>query len=139
MRASTLFASSFALALIAAGCGGGGSSRQIGTTDQRIVGQWRGKSITLDGQSANCPGEVTSGNAEMSCSDSTSTVHSDGRVVTDGETINYYFNGSTLTLYTNPRLSEQVTFSEDNNTMTWTHTLDGHTYTAVLERVVVQS
>ncbi len=146
------------LALLLAGCGGGGSDS---APKSPIVGRWRLTNVSGLGQSLSCPGSITIplvGSA--SCSDhdivqfnNDGTFSANGDISVDGPDVplptggiptngsgNYQFNDNTLTVSaTNPDTNQvetesaQVSFSGQN--MTIASTQEDVTITSIFVKV----
>jgi len=118
------------------GCGGNGNSRRYGTTDSRILGQWRPISMQVGEATTECPGDLVSGDVTYACSDDIDLITADGRIADAEGTERYFFDGTTLTIYASPVITEQVVFTNNDNRMSVSSNGDGVTRTIVFERVI---
>ena len=103
------------------GCAGSGDDRVVGTQDPRILGDWVATQIRLGDETAGCPGTLVVGGEgdedTISCSDAITTFTAEGKILSGTTSQEYFFSSGNLTVYSNPRLSVEVTFEELDTVM----------------------
>jgi hypothetical protein len=122
------------------GCGGKEDARRKGTTDTRIVGQWRARQITFNGMTQPCPGEIQEGVDTVNCSGDAIQFRDDGTYTIGTTTDDYYFDGTGLTMYNRAgnNATFGVTFDGATNEMTWSWNQNGRPATMIADRVLLE-
>ncbi len=134
------------MAALLVGCTGENAllPRQIGTTDARITGLWNPSEIRWGNEVASCPGSIDDGDGQndIVCFSSNRAINANGRTQQGTFTPQeFYFNGSTLTIYDGNRThTYNVQFGGTNSSqMTWSTQHQGQTAQYVFNRVLLEN
>jgi hypothetical protein len=135
-RHARAFAAVLAGGLILIGCAGNGDSRQTGTDDPRILGDWIAKELHFGSTVVPCPGQIESNSQTASCTADTTTFDSAGHYTVGAKTDDFLLNQGNMVLYNRAgnATNYSVVFDSTGNEMTWTFTLDGQNAQLIVDR-----